>query len=314
MEPGYQVQSSRVGSGATGRATSACDDFNRANSASMGADWLEQTGDIEVSSNQGHGLVNFSLMTHTNASSSYIGSTVSTRFDHGGGLVYVATVAGYAGIYDNVFVKIQDNDIDGLYDRVFFYYGNSAGSWGQPSYYFDLAVPTLSGNMTMSFDATGDICYLDVENDMSGLTESFSSTGLLAVAGGLGTGFGIGTYGSAYFDDVNINGGCGAGGPAYAITGLAGGGTATLTVTAATPGGAVLLGYSLAGAGPTMTPFGLVDISAPITQLPTLTADAAGVASMSTGIPGRATGFTLYTQGADLASGTLTNSLAEPIL
>ncbi|MCP4093558.1 MAG: hypothetical protein GY747_08915 [Planctomycetes bacterium] len=42
--------------------------------------------------------------------------------------------------------------------------------------------------------------------------------------------------------------------------------------------------------------------------------DASGNASMSTGVPGRATGFTLYTQGADLASGSLTNSLAEPIL
>ena len=314
MEPGYQVQASRVGSASTGRATSACDDFNRANSASMGADWIEQTGDIEVASNQGHGLINFSLMTHANASGSYIGSTMSTRFDHGGGLVYVALVAGYATLNDNVFVKLQDNDIDGLYDRLFFYYGNSAGSWGQSAYYFDLATPTLSGNMSMSFDPTGDIVYIDIENDMSGLTESFSSIGLLAVAGGLGTGYGIGTYGSAFFDDVDINGGCGGGGPVYSITGLAGGSTATLTVDGATAGGAVLLGYSLAGAGPTMTPFGLVDISAPISQLPTLTANASGVASMSTGIPGRATGFTLYTQGADLASGTLTNSLAEPIL
>jgi hypothetical protein len=63
-----------------------------------------------------------------------------------------------------------------------------------------------------------------------------------------------------------------------------------------------------------MTPLGLVDISAPISQLPMLTANASGVASMSTGVPGQATGFTLFTQGADIASGVLTNSLAEPIL
>jgi hypothetical protein len=35
---------------------------------------------------------------------------------------------------------------------------------------------------------------------------------------------------------------------------------------------------------------------------------------MSTGIPARATGFTVYTQAADLGSGMLTNSLAEVIL
>jgi len=102
--------------------------------------------------------------------------------------------------------------------------------------------------------------------------------------------------------------------PVYSISGLAGGGSATLTVSNATPGGSVLLGYSLTGAGPTNTPFGMVDMSLPITQLPTLTADAAGVASMTTGVPTRATGFTIYTQGADLGSGVLTNSLAEVVL
>lgn len=104
------------------------------------------------------------------------------------------------------------------------------------------------------------------------------------------------------------------GGPSYAITGLAGGGTATLTVSGATAGGGVLIGYSLTGAGPTNTPFGPVDMSAPITQLPTLTADGAGVAAMSTSVPGRASGLTVYTQAADLATGTLTNSLAEVVL
>lgn len=103
-------------------------------------------------------------------------------------------------------------------------------------------------------------------------------------------------------------------GPAYTITGLVGGGIATLSVSNATASGNVLLAYSLTGAGPTATPFGPVDMSPPISQLPTLTADAFGNASLSTGIPGRATGFTLYTQGVDLTSGSLTNSLAEAIL
>lgn len=104
------------------------------------------------------------------------------------------------------------------------------------------------------------------------------------------------------------------GGPTYTITGLVGGGTATLTVSNATAGGGVLIGYSLTGAGPTNTPFGPVDMSTPITQLPTLTANGSGVASMSTGVPGRVTGFTVYTQAADLSSGALTNSLAEVVL
>jgi len=114
-----------------------------------------------------------------------------------------------------------------------------------------------------------------------------------------------------WVDDVLVDHGPA---PVYNISGLAGGGTATLTISGVTPGGVVIIGYSLAGAGPTMTPFGLVDISAPISQLPSLLGSASGVASMSTGVPGRASGFTLYTQGADVTSATLSNSLAEPIL
>jgi len=103
-------------------------------------------------------------------------------------------------------------------------------------------------------------------------------------------------------------------GPTLAVSGLAGGGMATVTVANATAGGNVLLGYSLTGAGPTATPYGLVDMSMPISTLPTLTADAAGAASLSTGVPAGATGLTLYSQGVDLSSGELTNSLAEVIL
>jgi hypothetical protein len=122
----------------------------------------------------------------------------------------------------------------------------------------------------------------------------------------------FGTDGHAWWlDDVVVDGGAAL---TYAVSGLVGGGTVTFEVSGATPGGNVLVGYSLAGAGPTMTPFGLVDISAPISQLPTMAVNALGVASFSTTVPPQTSGFTLFTQGADLATATLTNSLAEPIL
>lgn len=104
------------------------------------------------------------------------------------------------------------------------------------------------------------------------------------------------------------------GGPNYTITNLVAGQTAVFAVSNATPGGSVRIGYSLTGAGPTLTPFGSVDMSAPISTLAFLTADAAGNASFSPTVPGGAAGLTLYTQGLDVASGTLTNSLAELIL
>lgn len=111
-----------------------------------------------------------------------------------------------------------------------------------------------------------------------------------------------------------LNGVVEIGSPLLSISGLVGGGIATINVGNATPSGNVLLGYSLSGPGPTNTPYGPVDMSPPISTLPTLTADPTGMASLSTGIPGRATGFTLYMHGVDLGSGLLTNSLAEVVL
>lgn len=103
-------------------------------------------------------------------------------------------------------------------------------------------------------------------------------------------------------------------GDTNAISGLVGGGLATFQVVSATPSGGVLVGYSLAGAGPTPTPYGLVDMSQPISQLPMMFADVGGLATMSLNVPPQASGFVLYTQAVDITSGTLTNSLAAPIL
>lgn len=126
------------------------------------------------------------------------------------------------------------------------------------------------------------------------------------------TAFGIWLVWDCGVDNMEII--AGPQGPVLDITGLAGGGIATVTVSNATASGNVRVGYSLTGAGPTNTPYGMVDLSAPITSLPTMLADAVGVATLSSSIPGRATGFTLYAQGVDLTSTELTNSMAEVIL
>jgi len=107
-----------------------------------------------------------------------------------------------------------------------------------------------------------------------------------------------------------------AGGLVYSTgpNGLVANANATLTITGATPGGNVLIGYSLTGAGPTNTPFGPVDMSNSITQLPALVVSGSGVASITTMVPQRAFGFTVYPQAADLSTSMLTNSLAEVVL
>jgi hypothetical protein len=102
--------------------------------------------------------------------------------------------------------------------------------------------------------------------------------------------------------------------PQIGVSNLVGGQIATIDYWNMTAGGNVLIGYSLTGAGPTSTPLGIVDMSPPISQLPTMTADGAGSGGFSSSVPARASGFTLYMQAADLSSGELTNSLAQPIL
>jgi hypothetical protein len=101
--------------------------------------------------------------------------------------------------------------------------------------------------------------------------------------------------------------------PIYSITNLVAGGTATFAVSNATPNSPILIGFTRAGAGPVMTPYGMVDMSFPITPLPVVTTGANGSVDFQMGIPAGTTGVTIYTQGVDLTSGVLTNSLAEVI-
>ena len=102
------------------------------------------------------------------------------------------------------------------------------------------------------------------------------------------------------------------GGLYYSITGMVAGQTATFRITGAAPNSNCVIGYSLAGAGPINTGFGIVDMTPPISTLANISADANGDASILINVPPNATGRTLYTQA--LNNGTLTNSLASLVL
>lgn len=106
-------------------------------------------------------------------------------------------------------------------------------------------------------------------------------------------------------------------GPKYSILNLTAGQQATLQVSGATPNASVVLAYSLAGAGPTPTPYGPVAMSMPIKQLPPIQANANGIATAQVFVPVSAQGVTIYTQGVELiggGGGYLTNALAEVVL
>ncbi len=86
--------------------------------------------------------------------------------------------------------------------------------------------------------------------------------------------------------------------PTLDIANLSAGNVASLTVGGAAAGDTVYFAYSLAGAGPTATPWGFsLDLGAPYSQIGTAIAGADGSASVSTPVPGIASGLHVWIQG-----------------
>jgi len=84
----------------------------------------------------------------------------------------------------------------------------------------------------------------------------------------------------------------------------------TMNVDGMNAGGTVIIGYSTAGNGPFDINMGTLSLSAPINQLPGLTADAAGHAELSVNLPSGLAGTTVFMHAAELfgaGAGILTN-------
>ncbi|MGB0952633.1 MAG: hypothetical protein ACPG31_05375 [Planctomycetota bacterium] len=102
-------------------------------------------------------------------------------------------------------------------------------------------------------------------------------------------------------------------GPSLSTLGIVAGTTVSFDVVNASPSGLVILGYSLAGGGPTNTIYGIADMTAPIQQFPGVTADVLGTATFLQAVPSSAAGVSVWLQALDLSAGVLTNSLAEVV-
>lgn len=83
--------------------------------------------------------------------------------------------------------------------------------------------------------------------------------------------------------------------------------TATFRIQGGTPFGNAIVGYSLAGPGPTTTAFGIVEMSLPIQTLATISLDANGIGEHLQPLPSGILGLTVWSQAVDLSSGQLTN-------
>jgi len=101
--------------------------------------------------------------------------------------------------------------------------------------------------------------------------------------------------------------------PFLTATNFVGGQFANLQVANAFRFSPVILAYSVSGAGPISTPYGLVRLSPPFFFLPQLVTNGSGVALLSAPLP-PFPGFTIYLQALDLVSGNLTQGISPTIL
>jgi len=112
-------------------------------------------------------------------------------------------------------------------------------------------------------------------------------------------------------DDISIVG-TGPPGPSLTLSNLVGGQTCSVDVANCTANGVVYFAYSLAGGGPTTTPFGDASLSPPWKLFP-LVADSSGDASMTANVPAHATGAHVWTQAADVSMAVLSNPVDQTI-
>lgn len=188
-------------------AQSVFDDFNRPNSSNMGPDWSEQNGDLKIES--GHGVGNFAFtnnwMYHTGYSASYQDAFAGVTFNNNNkNSVAVGLVIGLdPNAWSGVEIKLQDNDGDKLYDRLFFEAAINAGAWfNQPTpVHYDLPTPLASGRLTVHApDAdTAEVQVFDINGNLVG---TYQASGITQGAfPPVGDRVGLIAYGNAAFDD-----------------------------------------------------------------------------------------------------------------
>ncbi len=177
------------------------DDFNRANSGTLGSNWTLVSPTTQIINNAAtNGSSSLGLSTVNGYSAAYTAVTVSADVQSGqSGTSYVALVFGYASTsaQQAIFIKIQDNDGNGTFDALGFYTGNNVNSG--LSGFGSLSTPFSRAHIAV-WASDANTVNLGVDTDFNGtFDQTYSSTGASSLA--LGTGVGLGLYGTAIADN-----------------------------------------------------------------------------------------------------------------
>jgi hypothetical protein len=171
--------------GATAANADVTDNFNRPNALTLGGNYTVQNGNMRIEGNRAITTNFVSLVTYNDSVSDSALLDVALRGNDAGS--YVALSFGFDSA-NSYFIKVQDNDGDGFFDRYGFDTGNN--DLNGP---FLALTPFQTGNIEVNI--TGTTATLTIVR-AGGFIESFSRNYGFA-PGSATVGFGINRLGVA---------------------------------------------------------------------------------------------------------------------
>ena len=164
------------------------DDFNLPDGTFVGVNWVEANNNLEIASQKVRGAVAFASDTwmyhagfaQPHATSKAIidfGATPGDTF-FGAGVVIGLDHNTWGGTA----VRVTDNDLDGLFDRVFFMAAINAGAWYTQStpIWYDLPTPVDAGQLTVWAEPADDMVVARIEDANGNLIGTYTAAGIAA--------------------------------------------------------------------------------------------------------------------------------------
>jgi hypothetical protein len=180
------------------------DDFNRPDSVDLSGSWDILAGDIGVSGGAAAGRpfsAGLALAQSTGDVRNMMFQMI-VRVESSQAYSYAAFAIGTTGTGagEGLFVKIQDNNGDGMLDTYGFYTGNNQPTGFSGATFGVLDAPTHQARLTAFID--GDHVKMTVDSNLNG------GSSAMLVAGGvnelvLGDRFGFGVSGAAFIDNYS---------------------------------------------------------------------------------------------------------------
>ena len=169
-------------------AMAAKDNFNR---SSLGSNWTVPYPTLSISNNQ---LVGTSLALGYDTLSGSDTSVTATLYLNGTDLEYGAVAVGNVSGGTNAFVKLQEENADGVFEYGAFYTGNNGGG---SFFQLDSTVPSPA---KVIVSVCGTMAVLKIKSSAG--TQKYSYDYGTSV----GTGGGLGTYGAISLDNYKSKG------------------------------------------------------------------------------------------------------------